>query len=922
MFRIQPWMILLVVAGVQPGPAADRYVRLDPTASAHPYETWDSAATNIHDAITAAGEGETVWITNGSYAVTNEIVLGSGVIIKSVNGRNVTTLRRTLASEYRLFRINHADAVLDGFTITNGYGRATTAGGSSLGGGVRLDAGTVRNCRIVGNTSRAGMEGESPNTGWGYGGGVYLTAGHLENTDVLNNIARGSGGSSSADGAGIFMDGAGTISSCTITGNYAYGTGNGQGHCGGVRIAAANGILAGSIIHGNRAASANNVAANYGGGVYLTADSVVSNCTISANRVTFWQSFGAGVYLTAGLVTDCMIVSNRAETGNSYDVNATPTGGGVYMTGGTLCNSIIARNQATQTGQIRPGATRGAGIALLGGRVEHCTITRNWGDRWGWGDGLYQTAGEVFNSIAFHNFNDTVTNYTADHVNLLQTGGTFGFSCTTNTFGLSGTSNVIGDPGFISRLTGNYRLSPGSPCIDTGTNLASIASDLDGNPRSRDGNGDAASVPDMGAYEAAPLNTGPLQVNITASPEAAFDAATVNFTARVAGADTTGITYTWDYTNDGTPDDSGTDKGSVSHTYSAPGYYTVKVTAENSAGTSIVTRVAGVRIFPSTVYMKPGGSGTFPFDTPAKATTNLQPAIDAAAPGATVLLDDGIYQLTTPAIIRRGITLTSVNGPADSFVERKAGANTRLLVVMHPDAIVERLTLRNANFQRSGMAYGGALWMSAGMVRNCVITNNLVQGLPNQPGAGGGVYMTGGTLRNNLLFRNGCRSSNSSAHGGGIHLTAGMIQNCTVVSNASEGALGSADTADTSRGGGVYATGGSASNSIVVFNWIRNPTPTVGIQISGTNRFGYSHASELATGVNGNLATVEPLFVDRLAVNFILHGDSPALDAGRDQDWMENTQDLGMTPRIQGRRVDMGAYETIIIPKGTVIIVR
>lgn len=92
--------------------------------------------------------------------------------------------------------------------------------------------------------------------------------------------------------------------------------------------------------------------------------------------------------------------------------------------------------------------------------------------------------------------------------------------------------------------------------------------------------------------------------------------------------------------------------------------------------------------------------------------------------------------------------------------------------------------------------------------------------------------------------------------------------------------------------------------------------------LSGTNRFGYSHAPELGTGLNGNLTHAEPLFVDRMASDFRLNADSPCHEAGLDQDWMETSEDLGMTARIQGRRVDMGVYETVVIPKGTVFMVR
>jgi len=56
-------------------------------------------------------------------------------------------------------------------------------------------------------------------------------------------------------------------------------------------------------------------------------------------------------------------------------------------------------------------------------------------------------------------------------------------------------------PEFMNAASGDYRLVPGSPCIDAGMALSSVTNDFDGIPRPLDGNADGTSRWDIGAYE-------------------------------------------------------------------------------------------------------------------------------------------------------------------------------------------------------------------------------------------------------------------------------------------------------------------------------------------------------------------------------------------------------------------------------------
>ena len=83
-------------------PAAVFYVNAGNPAPAPPYNTWPTAATNIQDAINAAGNGDTVLVTNGIYAygglavsggLTNRVALTNALTVQSVNGPWVTTIQ-------------------------------------------------------------------------------------------------------------------------------------------------------------------------------------------------------------------------------------------------------------------------------------------------------------------------------------------------------------------------------------------------------------------------------------------------------------------------------------------------------------------------------------------------------------------------------------------------------------------------------------------------------------------------------------------------------------------------------------------------------------------------------------------------------------------------------------------------------------
>jgi serine protease len=745
-----------------------------------------------------------------------------------------------------------------------------------------------------------------------------------------------------------------------------------------VRMLHADAVLSGlTVTNGNY-----NVTAFFGGhsgmGIYMT-NGLVTNCVATGSRGggQNWVINGGGIYVKGGgRVVDCTL------RGNSGGM----TGGGAFMDGGLLDRCVITQNSAvgqySSSGgggvNINNAATvqnclivtntttykEGGGVRMTssGGIVQNCTIAGNLSGS-DVGGGVLMTAGILRNAILYGN-------KTAAAVSDLQkTGGAVTYCCIPDP--VSGLGNITTPPAFVDYANGDHHLTASSPCVDTGTNVTTLVSDLDGGTRLADGTGDGTAIMDMGCYEFALPSEGLTCSFDVDDPSSGIGSAVVTFTTLVRSGgvtiDSNEVTYTWTF-GDGAVD-AGQSLSRPTHTYSQTGTYSVQLDVSYGGTNASFSRPDCVAVYRDTIYVAVPGAGThaFPYDTPTKAATNMGAArlaaVGAANSGAgrvTIVVGDGTHTLDSELVLDRPFTVQSVNGPGVTTL--RPAAVSRIINISHSNVVVSGFTITNGQLSAGGNngagilmtgglvtncvltdnragthgnpCYGGGVAMSGGLVVDCVIRNS--RGFGNDFQMGSAVYMTGGMMdrciiSNNwgghlnfggfggagvclynaqAILRNCLIVSNRTEYkkGGGVYLAAGTIENCTIADNVS----------GVEAGGGLYLEGaGSVGRNLIVYGNRTNATPN-DVYVGAGGTVTYSCAPEL-TGGAGNVITV-PLFKNLGVGNYRILGGA-TVDAGTNLSWVSSFAiDLDRRRRLFGQRVDMGCYE--FAPDGSSFAIR
>jgi hypothetical protein len=282
-----------------------------------PYDSWETAATSIRDAVRAATTGDEVLLDDGTFHSDQTIIIQDAIVLRSRNGPGNTSVTTDGNGVVFLLRSKvEGLTTLDGITIAGGNG--------PYGGGLffeNTDHVLITNCIVSGNTA-------------GCGGGINF--GYEEPPDAALVDTNGLGGVDIVD--------------CVLSNNVSTRFGG----------AVCTWIPEPSMLRLNirRCEIVNNRAKESGGGIHLfnSGDSRVeiTDCILSNNVA---QINGGGIDISAFQQGKMQFAADRCELSGNQTKQR---GGGFFANDSsgacTISNTVFSGNSAGLSGKDAQGA--------------------------------------------------------------------------------------------------------------------------------------------------------------------------------------------------------------------------------------------------------------------------------------------------------------------------------------------------------------------------------------------------------------------------------------------------------------------------------------------------------------------------------------------------------------------------------------
>jgi len=525
MMRMLGLLLLLVFFSPLPASAATWYVDASVALSGDG-ATWATAFKTIQEGIDAAFDDDTVLVALGTY-VENIKFNGKNITLTGTDPLDPSVVANTIidgGGKGAVVRFDGTESeacTLSGFAIRNGGTgdpyrlRGGISGGISElrthatienniitaneGGGLCYCDGLIRHNRISLNEDEYrggglkdcdGVVEEntiSENSAASYGGGLHGCDGTIRNNLIERNSA--------SRGAGLYGCHA-AIFDNIISNNTSEKGGGGLAYCQGriegnlIRGNSSRSEGGGGLYHCDREIRRNEIVGNsgyYGGGLSECDGTVRSN--IVCDNSAYYS--GGGLWECDGLIENNVIAGNRAQGGCDRE------GGGLAFCDGTVQGNVISGNVADY----------GAGLYGCYGVVLNNVITHNLARRGRYaGAALYGCGGQIVNCIIWGNVAGSSGGYSVSNFADCSPP----VYCCIEAWDGGGEGNVTEDPRFVdidgpddkpwAHEDNDYRLRPGSPCIDTGFNDPDLPeTDIAGMHRIMFG-GNSLTV-DIGAYE-------------------------------------------------------------------------------------------------------------------------------------------------------------------------------------------------------------------------------------------------------------------------------------------------------------------------------------------------------------------------------------------------------------------------------------